>query len=249
MFFFLSKILTYFLYPLTWVLILLLLGLAFKKKRRLFNIVALIFFLVFSNGYLLNRVAAWWDAPPVNLPAGSKYSCVIVLGGFQAQDKEERGYFNASSDRFIQALSLYKQGYANKILVTGGSGMLGKSSLLYSSWAKNEFIKCGVPAGDVLVEDESRNTFENAQFSKKVLLAAGLNPPYILVTSAFHMKRSLWVFGHEKMPVVAYPCNYTFGKGDWYLGDLLPNATPLAAWYTYFKEIIGLQAYKIKASL
>lgn len=249
MFFFLSKMLIYFLYPLTWVLVLLLLGLIFKKKRKFFYISALIFFLLFSNGLLLNKVAAWWDAPPVTLPAGSTYSCAIVLGGFQSQDKEERGHFNASADRFIQALSLYKQGYVNKILVTGGSGMLGKSSLLYSTWAKNEFIKCGVPAQDVLVEDESRNTFENAQYSKRILDATGFKPPYVLITSAFHMKRSLWVFGHEKIPVIAYPCNYTYGMGDWYLGDLLPNATPLAAWYVYFKEIIGLQAYKLKASM
>jgi uncharacterized SAM-binding protein YcdF (DUF218 family) len=246
MFFFLSKMLIYFLYPLSWVLILLLCGLIFKKKRKAFNISALIVFLIFSNGFLLNRVASRWDYTPVELPVGSKYSCAIVLGGFQMQDKNEKGYFNSSADRFIQALLLYKQGYVGKILITGGSGMLGRSSLLYSSWAKGEFVKCGVPANDILVENDSRNTFENAQFSKRVLDSAGIKPPYVLITSAFHMRRSLWVFGHEKLPVVAYPCNFVLGRADWYLGDLLPNASPLAAWSVYFKEIIGLQAYRIK---
>ena len=241
--------LIYFLYPLTWILILLLCGLIFKKRRQFFNITALILFLIFSNGYLINRVAPWWDTPPQELPAGSHYSCAIILGGFQSEDKYERGYFIGSADRFIQTLKLYKQGRVEKIMITGGSGKLGKSSLLYSSWAKEQFVACGVPAGDILVEDESRNTFENAQFSKRVLDSANIRPPYVLVTSASHMRRAKWVFGHEQINVIPYPCNYTLGRGDWYLGDLLPNAGALGQWYHYFKEIIGLQAYKLKAAV
>ncbi|RYE24103.1 MAG: YdcF family protein [Sphingobacteriales bacterium] len=246
MFFFLSKMLVYLLYPLSWVLVLLLCALIFKKKRKFFNIAALVVFLIFSNGFLLNKVCYAWDIAPVELPAGSKYNCAIILGGFQSEDKNEKGYFNTSADRFIQTLKLYKEGYVSKIMVTGGSGKLGKTTLQYSSWAKDQFVACGVPAQDIFVEDESRNTFENAQYSKRVLDAAGIKPPYVLVTSASHMRRAQWVFEHEKMQVVPFPCNYTHGRDDWYLGDFFPNSTPLTEWYHYYKEIIGLQVYKIK---
>ena len=143
MFFLLSKLLVYFIYPLTWVLLLLLLRLIVKSvraKKRLLT-ASIVVFLLFSNMWVLNQFARVWDYSPAHFPAGTHYSCVIVLGGFSFSSPDDSGYFNMAADRFIQGAELYKQGIAGRILMTGGSGSVIKEKFREADWANKEFLK------------------------------------------------------------------------------------------------------------
>ncbi len=248
MFFILSKVLLYFIFPLTWVMVLAICSIVVKNTRRKKNlrIAAVVIFYLFSNNFLLNLFARAWDAPPVTLPVGSHYSCAIVLGGFTSADKNEQGYFNTAADRFIQGVKLYKQGIVSHVLITGGNGNIIPGAYHEGAWAGQQLAAMGLPPEAILVENNSRNTLENGAFTRQLLLDTHLAPPYILVTSAFHMRRSLMVFHREDLQVIPYPCNYTAGRYQLSVFDLIPGSEALNTWPYYIKEVIGYAVYWVK---
>ena len=73
--------------------------------------------------------------------------------------------------------------------------------------AKRILLSLGVPEDKILIETKSINTTQNAIFSTKILHEHGLSQP-ILVTSAFHMKRSVLNFAKQGVAVVPYPADY-----------------------------------------
>ncbi|HTB52526.1 MAG TPA: YdcF family protein [Ferruginibacter sp.] len=248
MFFIFSKFLAYFIYPLTWIIVLLLCRLFARSEQRKKNFLigAIIVFFIFSNVWLASLFAKLWDYPPAQIPADKKYSCAILLGGFGNADDNGGNYFNGSADRFIQAVKLYQEGRVTHILVSGGIGSISQEGQKEGDWAKEQLLKIGVPNEAILVEDNSRSTLENAEFSKKVLDSSFLQPPYVLVTSAFHMRRAAWVFRKEGMNIIPYPCNYIREMGRSNIADILPQIHAMDLWATYIKEIVGYYGYQLE---
>jgi uncharacterized SAM-binding protein YcdF (DUF218 family) len=248
MFFVISKLLIYLLFPTVWIFILLIIGLLTKKpKRKKYSFtIAFILFILFSNPFLLDRFAKWWDVKETKLPAGSNYSCAIILGGFGAEDENKNGYFNLSADRFIQAIKLKISGKVSHLLITGGSSKLRPTDFREGDWVHDQFIDLKIPDNNILVENKSRNTLENAIYSKKLLDSAHLQPPYLLVTSAFHMRRSMYIYKKKGVDVIPYPCNYLAGRNEISISDFIPSAGALSFWETYIKEVIGYVVYAIK---
>jgi len=233
-------VLLIFILPLSWVIAFFLAAVIVKNPRlkKRFLIISGAVLLVFSNPYLFNRFANYWDIQQQPLKP-QPYSCVIVLGGFAGADAKGNGFFNTSADRFIQGLKLITTGKATHILISGGNGSLLPDSFRESTWVKTQLELLKVPDSCIIVENQSRNTLENAAFSKVILHARHLEPPYILVTSAFHMRRSLGIFKKEKMDVTPYPCNFLAGNGPFAITDLIPDAMPLYVWNFYTKEVVG----------
>jgi uncharacterized SAM-binding protein YcdF (DUF218 family) len=248
--FVLSNIFGYIILPLTWIILLIIGGYISKspRKKKIFFLTAIAIFLLFGNSALLNCFARFWDLPPAKISANDKYSCAIVLGGFVNADENGAGYFNSSSDRFIQALRLYKMGTVSSIMVTGGTSD-PSVKFRYSDWVAKELKQFGVSENSIFFESGSRNTFENAVAAAAILDTANLKPPYVLVTSAYHMRRSLWVFRKKGIPVVACPSNYIAGRGEFSLRELLPSSGVLSTWPIYIKEVIGVGAYKLKFAI
>jgi uncharacterized SAM-binding protein YcdF (DUF218 family) len=241
MYFILSKILLFLLFPLLWIFALLTIALLAKspKRRKRFFIIALIMLYFFSAPFFLNQVADWWSVKPGRTNEPKVYSCAIILGGFSSIDKNNVGYFNGSADRFIQGLKALSTGKATHIMITGGNGSLFPGGFSEASWVKTQLNAFKVPDSLTLIESRSRNTIENAVFSKPMLQKAGLKPPYMLITSDFHMRRSLMIFQKEGYDVVPYPCNLMAGHTDNSLSDLIPDGSSVGGWNLYFKEIVG----------
>ena len=93
----------------------------------------------------------------------------------------------------------------------------------------------------------SRNTIENIQFSKQILEAKHLPPPYLLITSAFHMRRALLICKKANLNVEPYPCNFFAGKGIFTFADFIPSAQTLSDWNIYIKELVGYVVTSLKA--
>lgn len=249
MFHLFSKLLLIFIQPLTWALFLILVALLSKKTkvRRTSLICSVLVLLVFSNGFLLNKLATSWDITS-QPPVGAKYSCAIVLGGFSSKGPgNQYGHFNASADRFIQALILWKQQKVEKILISGGNGELTKSSFLEGEFVVNQLKNLQVPDSVILMESKSKNTFENALYSKQLLKEKNCKGPYLLVTSAFHMRRALRTFKKAELDVVPYPCDFKLNTGNVQADDFLPKADVLMLWNMYIKEIIGVLVYDLRS--
>lgn len=244
-----SMSLSFILSPVNWILLLIILSYFLKspgakKKCRLF---ALGVFLLFSNPWLLNRYARYWQPPPRNISSDTPYSCAILLGGFGSPDERDNsGYFNSGADRFIQAVKWYKQGKIRNILVAGGNGKKDVKQFNEGEWAMGELVAMGIPRDAILFEDRSENTADNAANTKDMLLAANLKPPYLLITSAYHMPRATLLFKHAGVNTVAFPCNYSGGKSKFHFRDLVPDAGALLGWNLYLKETAGFLLYRLK---
>lgn len=248
MFFVLSKIFSFLISPFTWLLIWVALWLLVKneKWKKRFKRTAIAWFLFFSNPYIIHQLNLKWQAPAKELRQGEVYNAGILLGGFAQFDKKEnKGYFAAASDRFLQAVRLYKLGHIKKILVTGGSGQLFDQQNKEADFAKEQLLQFGIPAQDILTENQSRNTFENAMKSKNILDSTAIPPPYLLITSAMHMRRAEKVFNKAGMRVTGYPAHFTemnFPLG--FTGSIIPSFKAMTEWDNLLKEVIGLQVYK-----
>ena len=90
---------------------------------------------------------------------------------------------------------------------SGGSAKLLNPVVTESSAAKKLFLSLGVPASQFVLEDKSRNTYENAVFTK-ALVKPQAGETWLLVTSASHMPRSVGIFRKIGFSVVPYPSEY-----------------------------------------
>eukprot|EP00257_Ricinus_communis_P024174 XP_015584322.1 uncharacterized protein LOC107262639 [Ricinus communis] len=108
-----------------------------------------------------------------------------------------------------------------------------------ATWVGNEVKKLNVPDSAVIQENQSRNTLEDASFSKKILEQQHLTPPYLLVTSAFHMRRALLIFKKAGINVVPYPAAFSGDGSHVSVDSFIPDGGTLSGWGTYTKELVG----------
>jgi uncharacterized SAM-binding protein YcdF (DUF218 family) len=237
------------LFPLNWIIVLLLIALFSKRvklKRRCF-VTGILLLIILTSPLLQYPFARYWDIDRVALPRDKVYSAVIVLGGFSGDDKNGNGVFNESADRFIQGVKLKEMGKASHILISSGSGNLVQGTFREAAWVKGVLKEFNLPDSSVLIEQNSRNTFENAAFSKELLQKKHLAPPYLLVTSSWHMRRALYIFKKEGMDVVPYSSGRITGNVKFSAADLMmPDAGTLAGWNMYLKELVGLTVAHLK---
>ena len=243
---FASAVLSGVLSPFNWLIVLLLVACMVKKRslKKTALILALFVFIVFGNAALLNWYAKTWQPKPVVLSPSAEYSCGIVPGGFASPDADANGYFNATADRFIQAVKLYKTGHIKHILISGGNGKENEKSFREAAWVRGELVSVGIPDSVIFTEDKANNTKENAIYSKQILDSLRLTPPYLLITSAFHMPRAALVFKKAGVDVVSFPCNYNIGRGSFSAWDLIPTPSTLLGWDSFLKETVGYWWYK-----
>lgn len=248
MHYYISSIISFFLNPLVWIIILVLLSIFSKsslwKKRLLLWSIGI--FLLFSNLWLITAYARWWQPKQYDEKEKTKYSCAILLGGFGSPDYNEKGYFNASSDRFIQAVRQYKLGKVKYILVNGGNGKVLVENFNEGEWTKSELCIMGVPDSVILHEDQSTNTAENAVNAKKIMDSIGLKPPYLLITSAHHIPRASLLFKKAGIQITPLPCSYVAGNEAYTLAGVIPQPEVLMRWSFYLKEAFAYTIYRIK---
>lgn len=227
--------------PIYWIIILLLIA-SFTKRRKLRRrtaIASVILLLIFSNTYLCNLLARSWEWPRVELPDTAHYSCAIVLGGFSSQTSGKEGHFTYAADRFLQAMRLQLTGKTSHILISGGNGHLNPGEYSEGEWARGQLKQFRFADSVILIESKSRNTLENARFSAALLKQSGLKPPYLLLTSAFHMRRAVMIFKNAGVNVVPYPCNFMGSDLKFTIDQLIPNFEAITWWNMYLKEMCG----------
>ena len=243
-----SSVLDFFLSPFNWIVILIIISFILRKpsSRKSFRIFALCIFIIFGNKWLLNSYAKNWQPAPVSLGNGIVYNCGIVPGGFASPDAEGNGYFNATSDRFIEVVKLFKLGKITHILISGGNGKADDKDFREGLWVKGELTEMGIPDSIIYIEDRSNNTADNAVFAKKILDSILLRQPYLLITSAVHMPRASLLFRNAGLPVTQFPCNYIDGRDVFSFSELIPKLSVLLDWNSYLKETAGYCFYYIK---
>jgi uncharacterized SAM-binding protein YcdF (DUF218 family) len=249
MFFFLSKTLNFITNPLVLVCGLLLATAFIKGSRlkRIFFWLAFSLLYFFSNDFIANEVMYAWETPPTPYEEiNTTYNLGIVLTGVTLTDKEpaDRVYFHHGADRVVHAVQLYKLGIIKKILISGGTGRLLTEGRREADDVYKAMVLMGVPSTDLIVENESRNTYESA-LNIKALLNGNVEKS-LLITSAFHMRRSNACFKKAQLPVDLFSTDfYTHPRQFTPETLIIPQIDSIQVWQKLFKEWVGMVAYKM----
>jgi uncharacterized SAM-binding protein YcdF (DUF218 family) len=176
----------------------------------------------------------------------------IVLTGVVRKEKlpHDRVYFSDGADRVTHAIQLYKEGKIHKIIISGGTGSFSKSEIREADQLHEVFLMCEVPQEDLIIEDQSRNTRESALAVSKIVEARFQNSQLLLITSGFHMRRSLGCFRKAGMEVRAFSTD--FKTGDYpprFTSYITPSPSALNNWHILIREWIGMVAYKFMGYL
>ena len=244
MFFILSKILDFLLQPICWIFILL--GFAyFSRFSKRFIAVSVGMLLLFSNGWFVNQCYLAYESPQTSLK--QPYQWCIILGGGMMRSGE--GYRTGeTADRFVQPLLLYKKGLVKKLIITGGNVNIKGLKIddtQESKKVKEVLIAMGVAEKDIYLEEDARNTHENAVYTKK-MLKPFLAEKILLVTSAMHMPRAKACYLKEGFLVDDYPADIK--KKDTPTGildQIMPQERNLSKFAELIREIAGYVIYKI----
>ena len=177
---------------------------------------------------------------------------IIVLGGAASSGiLKIRGTLslNDSSERLTEAVFLARRFPNAKLVFTGGAGsLIHKTVFPEADSAEYYFRKMGIDPSRIILEDKSRNTRENALFTKK-LIKPKKGEKWLLVTSAFHMSRSMGCFRQVNIPVIAWTVDYrTVGYSD-RLAFFNSVSQGFSKIDLAMKEWIGLFAYWITGKI
>ena len=223
MFFQLSKLLGFFALPTNFLISLGVLGLLllltrFTRLASWLVVTSLVLLAVAGLSPLGNLLILpleqrfpHWDPSHV-APDG-----IVMLGGeISPSISLERGTiaFTESAARFVATLELARRYPNARIVISGGTGSLLYDEQPEAGVAVQEFEALGIPHDRLSAEEQSRNTVENAVFSR---LIANPQPGerWLLVTSAYHMPRAVGTFRAAGFPIEPYPVGYqTRGPGD-----------------------------------
>jgi uncharacterized SAM-binding protein YcdF (DUF218 family) len=250
MFFYLSKILGFFAVPSNLIIMFgivgaLLLRTRFARTGWRFVIGSLILLAIVGlspagNALILpleQRFPAWDSSR--GAPDG-----VVILGGAVTPDvalARNDVALNEAAERMTAAVELARRYPNARIIFSGGEGNLAYGGN-ESEAALKLFERLGVAPGRIATEDKSRNTVENAVFSKQIAMPKA-GERWLLVTSAYHMPRAIGVFRKVGFAVEAYPVDWrTRGPED----TLRPFATMgegIRRTDTSVREWVGLVIY------
>jgi uncharacterized SAM-binding protein YcdF (DUF218 family) len=214
----LYKLVKYGLYPLTWVLLLmaltslwLLLPSHPRRLRwaRISSVCALMLLLTISSPLvarpLLSSLEAWYSTP--TLSKDKHYDAIVVLGGGVLEQGTLRPITDLTSyskNRTICGVDLYQQGYADKLVLTGGNEYVFKDAPKNAPEMKRWAQRLGIPDHAIVVEENSRTTYENATETRRLLGSASI----LLVSSASHLPRAVAFFTRQGFRVTPAPCDF-----------------------------------------
>jgi uncharacterized SAM-binding protein YcdF (DUF218 family) len=182
--------------------------------------------------------------PSWNAARGAPDGIVVLGGSIDTDISVAHGVpiFTHAVDRMIATAALARRYPGARIIFSGGSGNLLSNDAKEADYATVVFESLDIPASRLTIERRSRNTQENAEFSK-VVAAPKNGERWLLVTSAFHMPRSVGLFRKAGFAVEPYPV-------DWRAGGpadlLMPHALSidgLSLVDVGVREWMGLFAY------
>ncbi|MGE0232666.1 MAG: YdcF family protein [Flavobacteriaceae bacterium] len=251
MFFYLAKIGFFFIRPSNFLVFLLAVGVAllFTRMRRTARVLTLIAALgIVAGGFM--PVANWLMWPleqrfPLLREEG-KVDGIILLGGFlDTTTGATIGTveFNEAADRFVAFAALARRHPQARLIVSGGTNTLITEDVAEAPEAVRAASSLGIDPARIIVESESRDTYENAVYSRRVADPAP-GERWLLVTSAYHMPRAVGCFRKAGFDVVAVPVDHRVTAAA--LTRTFNEASGgLARLDEAVREWIGLVAYRL----
>lgn len=176
------------------------------------------------------------------IPENPRGDVIILLGGGVYDKVPDLSGIGAPSEemltRLVGAVRLQKR-LDVPVIISGGA--VFKNRKPEAPIVKRFFVDLGIPSGQIIIEDKSRDTIENAKYTKAICEKNGFKKP-ILVTSASHMRRSLMSFEKAGMNVIPVPANFRTWVRNYGWEDFLPKGFENS--HRALHEYLGLLFYK-----
>jgi uncharacterized SAM-binding protein YcdF (DUF218 family) len=255
MYIYLSKILPLMVLPIGIVLELLVIALLllWKSKRRsgiFFVVTAMAVLWVSSMPIVANTVLGKLEQryPAVALNEIPDSKCLVVLGGAIQPVRPPRVDINLldSVDRISKTASLYRAGKASVVIISGGNQPWSPQLKSEAVETRTLLVAWGVPAEAIVVDETSRNTYENAFNSIALLRESKCRNP-LLVTSAAHMTRAVASF--ERFSVDVFPVSVDVRAVRTLrltVFDFIPDTHALGMTTNAMREWVGQRVYRYR---
>ena len=181
---------------------------------------------------------------PISINSINEADAVVVLSGMlhQVGDKNYNTYEFSDPDRFFGGLDLIKENKSNKIIFTAGQLPWTDNWEPEGIILKNKAISFGVPQAKILVTENVKNTYEESIAVTKLIPN---NSSLILVTSAFHMHRSKYLFEKQGFNIIPYPVDFKTSNAKTSIMNFLPSVSSLNKVSLFIRENIGRFYYKL----
>ena len=222
---------------------------SYKNWRRVVQVAAMLM-VVFLYALSIVPVAEalllpledWY--PPLDQSKPYHADYIVVLGGGVVIHSPE--YANATVlapeplKRMDYAIDLHQR-LGIPLLFSGGGSPRGGSS---EAEAYRQYcLKRGLPSTVLFIEPRSRNTDENAAETRRIYHPKRI----ILVTSAYHILRSVRIFSQHGMDSIPAPTDYKVQRANYAILDFFPDKSALYLSAVAIKEYIGLLFYITKS--
>jgi uncharacterized SAM-binding protein YcdF (DUF218 family) len=252
LFFVLSKTLGHMIVPTNFLIGIGLLGIillatrfaSLGRKLAIFSLV-LLAISAFSplGNFLLYPLEARF--PPWDAARGAPDGIIVLGGSIEADISAAHGtaVVRGAPDRIIAAAALALRYPNARVVFSGGSANLISNDAREADYAGAIFESLGIAKSRLIMERRSRNTLENTEFSK-ALLAPKDGERWLLVTSAYHMPRSVGLFRKAGFAVEPYPVDWRVGGRDDLLSFSSFAVDGLGRTDLAVREWLGLIAYR-----
>ena len=257
MFFILSKIFNFFLDPLNLLIISFLILILITTRRNKNKFKGTVWFVIFwfillykpLPEYLIKNLE---DRFIYNKENFLSLDGIIILGGGTGSGKvaKDRNDYTLgeSSERIFKGLQFLKQKPEGTVIFTGFSGNLFHEGLSEAEIIEQLVKALNTDSTNVLFEQRSRNTFENALYSGEMIESLRIKK-WGIVTSASHMKRATATFEKQCPEINFKPIPVDFRTANsiyWGPGNMQGS---IDLWRIYIHETLGYWVYKLTRKL
>jgi uncharacterized SAM-binding protein YcdF (DUF218 family) len=220
------------------------------RRKLLWLTIPFVFLTLISLpaiAFLALGTLEWSYAPLEDLPEDCRV-LVVLSGSMYAPDTGRTDQVELGPDtyyRCVHALRLYRKAKGIRILLSGGIAEGAPKGPALADAMRDFFLDHGVPEFDLLVENRSRTTQENALEGGRILHLLGAKK-MVLITDAKHMCRSSMCFRKQGFEVVASPCNSATARYRNHWHDYFPSPDGAGGFLAAFHEWVGLAYYKLR---
>ena len=246
MYFYLSKILAPFLNP-TNLLFFLLIFFIFKNIKLKIRFKFLFIFITFISIFPIGKIGLkYLENDYIFQEKLSNINNIFILAGSEEINKTKvsnKLNLNNGSERLISSVKLALDSPNATIYFLGGDGHLIKDEIDEIYVAKLFFEDIGFDTNRINFVENTRNTIENLEALKKINIQDQSN---VLITSAFHMKRSMLIANTLKIDIKPYAVDFRSLEHSNLLNyyQRLNVASNLESLNIFFKELLGILAFK-----
>lgn len=195
--------------------------------------------------YLMGRLETGYSSKAMS---GVENADAIVLLGGAARGHVHMGRLpdlNQHADRLVHAVALYRAGKSSLIVVSGGGAPGSRSE---ARQIRDLLQVMGVPSRAIKLEEQSRNTYDNAVYTARMLQELQLQR-VLLVTSAFHMRRAEAAFRAQGVAVTPAPADHKRLVSEGTLPFWIPGAGNLTRSSLAIHEMVGYWVYRLQGKL